>query len=966
VPVKVARSVDFAGDVVVELDGAAGNVTSTRLRLQHPLSEGFLQVSVPDTAMVGHQVPLTVVATGVTSQTLSLALSVSARQPNAQQLIAGALRRGEIDLGTSFLYRAYAAVGDARLPSSFQGWGSADRDELLDEDITRAEPTLSAAILQQLRPFRLRPDEPGSVWSWNGPVAPAPDPRGVRARRAPQASAVNPPAPTLAEALQRLEDSCLATSTAHEISERHPFHPVRVHAFCPGGIVDNIWAFRAAQRTLVVVDQAWFAMTTLMGQPRTDGTEGGDDAIDVYLTSPLSTFQRTDAVGYTTVVGGSVRTQPSGNKSSGYVRMDLAMATSDPGEQEATVVHELFHVLQFAHNAYGLSRCSVPVTPQNPQCTGASERHWFVEASAKWAEEHFSRIVGLDPQMRTREHRARLGRFQLRTVGLAYPGLSGEFESYDAYVWPLYVELKTGSSAFMSGIWQGFEQASSFQDMDDAIDVAFPYADHFAAFALTNLNRGFQPGDPVPAVERYVSLDSAFPDGETPAVDPCAFTAAGECPLLDVTVPPLGAAYYHVTGEGNGVKQIVFDWSTQLGDGQLEVQAVIFKPDKGWEYKRFDDRSRANICVTLTGTPSLDIWFVLSNRHRQNSISIAGPTLRALAQKTPACACAIVAGDYCFTELGGSPVCGFTSSLLRRINDDGVVVGDSATSSQGDFRAATWKDGNRTLVGLPGLVNSGLGISDTGDVVGPGFHPATGLATAWLRRGGTTHNLGVLTGFPDSSAHAVNARGVIAGSVSDGLPGGQWYRAIWRNCAVDVMTGLFDCDVSTFGGHLDPVDINEDNELLLLDLSPGQPNGVSVLNLDTGASRLLGSGYLSPGGINERGTVVMNRLVSSNPTIWEALVVHADGTITVLPCPTASCAALGLNDRDEVVGTGQILWDAFGRIKQLPKTAGVSPTLGYLYGLNDAIGINNAGEIIGSGYRNGTCSGTSYLLTPLE
>ena len=96
-------------------------------------------------------------------------------------------------------------------------------------------------------------------------------------------SPVLPAAPTLDEALVRLRSSCLAATTPTLVSERHPTHPVRVHIRCPGGFVSYL-AADAGARALMVVDAVWVSMTGLMGAPRLDGVEGGDDAIDIYVS----------------------------------------------------------------------------------------------------------------------------------------------------------------------------------------------------------------------------------------------------------------------------------------------------------------------------------------------------------------------------------------------------------------------------------------------------------------------------------------------------------------------------------------------------------------------------------------------------------------------------------------------------------------------------------------------------------
>ena len=166
----------------------------------------------------------------------------------------------------------------------------------------------------------------------------------------------------------------------------------------------KVWACKgadpaAADQAIVdvaaLVEEIWGPMTqpvpTGMGPPMPDaiGTTapfelGGDGRIDFYVLMPGEGVFRGGRL--RRIVGGSaaaagVSLLPESaraanpNAASGYVLVDRSRI----GEAVAIrqdLIHEFFHVLEYAHNGYA------PFGPPD---------HWFVEASATWAETYYLR-----------------------------------------------------------------------------------------------------------------------------------------------------------------------------------------------------------------------------------------------------------------------------------------------------------------------------------------------------------------------------------------------------------------------------------------------------------------------------------------------------------------------------------------------------------------------------------------------
>ena len=163
--VHVERQAGFDGAIELKLADPPAGVGGSAVVVEPYQNEAQLPLRI------GADVPLGALSlvigggSGAATATTNLQLDVQAAQPNSRQLIGAALDAGEIDLGTSLLYRAYAAFGDSRLPEALVGSGPAEEDTALFTDIEDARPNLPQSILDQLQPYLVRPDDPASVFN---------------------------------------------------------------------------------------------------------------------------------------------------------------------------------------------------------------------------------------------------------------------------------------------------------------------------------------------------------------------------------------------------------------------------------------------------------------------------------------------------------------------------------------------------------------------------------------------------------------------------------------------------------------------------------------------------------------------------------------------------------------------------------------------------------------------------------
>jgi hypothetical protein len=624
--VTIERAAGFTGSVTVSLDSAPVGVTGDTLVFPDGASQGIMAISVGSDVVPGRKAALVVKAIGPDStRASSSGLTVTLAEAYAQDKIAAALAAGTIDNETSLLYRAYAVWADSRLPDAYVGAGSLPEDNLLFAEIRRDFQRLSAAAQTQLRPFLVRPADASSVWNL-----------GQKASAFAKSSRVQAPAAASAS-------DCQGNQSGAWFSTHSATAEVRVWAICRGDPAMDLESHALVDKALATMSAIYGPMTGLMGKPLTD-SEGGDGAIDIYIVDDGAYVNRRaenfrPGAGAITFADYAAQPGVSSKGTSAFVAIKRSLFYGSLWN--AILIHEFFHVLQFAHNAEFSMR-------EAPIASGSSaavrQQHWFAESSAQWAEAYFERKVpGLSaPRVSYLDvHRLFKQYFLPSKEPLNAPGPNAH--AYSAYIWSYFVEQETGNPDFMKHIWDGLDSVSTFEEADRVIDGVFPFDTHFKRFALRNLNTEFLPGDPLPKNKRYVDQDpDQFKDDRvTPPYEEGELKADQDY-SHDFNLKNLSAAYLHlhVDLSGGAVSKVVFDAAALTPAAALDIQALVLTKD-GWLAQPLTmTGDKITFCFDEgTTTASLygnfeEVLLIVSNHSMQSGTNITG-TLKVQPSSTP-------------------------------------------------------------------------------------------------------------------------------------------------------------------------------------------------------------------------------------------------------------------------------------------------------------------------------------------
>jgi probable HAF family extracellular repeat protein len=279
---------------------------------------------------------------------------------------------------------------------------------------------------------------------------------------------------------------------------------------------------------------------------------------------------------------------------------------------------------------------------------------------------------------------------------------------------------------------------------------------------------------------------------------------------------------------------------------------------------------------------------------------------------------------------------------------------------------------------LGGSMTNARAMSDSGYIVGCSEVAGGGLH-AFIYRDGVMRDLdaGAAPGGPASCAFAVNNDGVAAGRIGEEI-------VVWRGSAVTrlgvegwpqdindagVVVGTFKFGASTRafmwrdgaivnlgtlgGSDTDPYVSSEATAINVRNQIVGSSNTRAFL-YENGAMRDLGGGRANA--INDRGEVVgMTSSGGPVPFIYT-------GVMTVLSAAPSYSGAVGINNRGQIIGSGEgnfgYLLDgsAYARLETMPAIAGQG------WHHLEPSAINNRGWIAGSG--SGASGSRGFLMIP--
>ncbi len=269
-------------------------------------------------------------------------------------------------------------------------------------------------------------------------------------------------------------------------------------------------------------------------------------------------------------------------------------------------------------------------------------------------------------------------------------------------------------------------------------------------------------------------------------------------------------------------------------------------------------------------------------------------------------------------------------SECRGINNNGWIVGKAQAPGQFgyDNSAFLWRDGVMENLGnLGGDFAEAYGINDLNQIVGWAALDSSSFPPthAFLWEDGRMTDLGTLDGSRGSQAIAINNSGLIVGQATSAFYT-TWRPVIWREGKI--------VDLGTF-------------------LRDNSGDGVCI-------------------DLNEAGDVVG---YTSRDIMTNQAFIYRDGEKIALPEKPCwwNSSAWSINDQRQIVGAARIsdfptqdigvIWEWNRSVRYLASL--IPPRSDWFIGL--AIGINNAGQITGTGYRLSNPDYTKgYLLTPVR
>lgn len=437
--------------------------------------------------------------------------------PTSEQLIGAALEAGTITYEESLLYRALALYDSPGLPDGFRSpvadMGAAT--ELLAE-VDAHEAELSAELLGQLAPYRVRPSDPTSIFNTSTPQT---------------ASLVGYP---LTASGPVWADLPAAGGAARVWVEKTPG-----------------WEGRLRQHVEDVTN-VWYAMTGVFTYPDPDLGElpspavNPDAAVDFYWIELIDVDPRRAECSANPAIdrcafpdsaaGFAAPTEPRRvNASSAYFVLDAARG-GDAGR--FTIAHELAHGGQFHYD--------------NREST------WLHEATANWVAYRVLQEMRLPPEPAYTWVRPLFERLDMPITTEADSG------GYRAWLYFQFAAMEEGDGV-VTRIWES--AAKSGVQGEEAIDAVFPFEKHFADFALRNWNH-----EPVPRLYR-TAPDLTFPTVAPRLRVQGQVLRAGDRASVEIALPRVASAYYSYTMDASS-RKVTFK-NPLVGVAGAHVWAII-------------------------------------------------------------------------------------------------------------------------------------------------------------------------------------------------------------------------------------------------------------------------------------------------------------------------------------------------------------------------------------------------------
>jgi hypothetical protein len=355
---------------------------------------------------------------------------------------------------------------------------------------------------------------------------------------------------------------------------------------------------QAAPRVAALLDQVWQQMTLPepngLGPPVLPEANGG--RLSVYVTAPKTEVvlgECPDDCPFVDVYGLAHPVAPFITSASGGERSSAAIIINeDIGVNDGTVIHEFFHVLEFAHTLPGAES-------------------WLSEAMAAWSESHY-RATDID---------AVVGRVDFFNIFQESPGSSlfarGGNVAYGAYVWLVWLAQSTNSASSVFRMWTALEpiKSNSAAATDALIDaymtrLGLGFESSFKDFAVEDLNRDLSPRVTPQLFNRGTFGDPAVPPDVTPVLVRSPWTLRGKGRTTTVNLSALSMQYDHVRAIGRSVGAVTVGSSGIAPWGDV---IVLARTGTGW--RRVDLGNGSVTFCRFTKRGNVGELFVIADNH---------------------------------------------------------------------------------------------------------------------------------------------------------------------------------------------------------------------------------------------------------------------------------------------------------------------------------------------------------------
>jgi hypothetical protein len=361
--------------------------------------------------------------------------------------------------------------------------------------------------------------------------------------------------------------------------------------YCAGDAIGQQQAATVAG----LLDAVWPEMTRPepdgLGPPLTPEANGG--RLSVYVTAPTAEVQLGECPDLCSSVGDNfgqaVPAPPFIVSASGAERSSAALIINEErGLNDATVIHEFFHALEFAHTLHGAAS-------------------WLSETMATWAEQHYRAT-----------ETARVGFFGAFQDNPGSPLIRrGGTLEYGAYVWLIWLAQSTNSASSVFRLWTALERATS--NTDDEIDslvgayltrLGLGFKPSFKDFAVEDLNVNLSRRVTPQLFSRGSFGDPAVPLGLTPILVRRPWTLGIRARKTRVSLPELSMQYDHVKAISRSVGAVTVRSSAMKPWGDI---VVLARAASGWQ--RVDLRSGSVTFCRATKRGNVRELYVIADNH---------------------------------------------------------------------------------------------------------------------------------------------------------------------------------------------------------------------------------------------------------------------------------------------------------------------------------------------------------------